>query len=247
MTSSPSTRLRWSQLLFSQGFGTRRDCEALIHGGFVEHQGALVEQDEIVMAHDDLPFRVEGRDWVYRTQALLMLNKPAGYECSQRPSAWPGVLTLLPPPLRTRSKGGVQPIGRLDQDTTGLLLLTDDGALIHRVTHPKHHVPKVYEVQTAEPVTEAQLARLRAGVVLNDDPQPVRAAACEATAERALRLTLTEGKYHQVKRMVAAVGNHVNGLHRSAFGSLTLDPEALPPGRWRWLSAEERSALLHRP
>ncbi len=246
MSPSPSTRMRWSQLLFSQGFGTRRDCEALIHGGFVEHQGALVEQDDILLAHDDLPFRVEGQDWVYRAQALLMLNKPAGYECSQRPSAWPGVLTLLPPPLRTRSKGGVQPIGRLDQDTTGLLLLTDDGALIHRVTHPKHHVPKVYEVQTAEPVTEVQLAKLRAGVVLNDDPQPVRAAACEATAERALRLTLTEGKYHQVKRMIAAVGNHVNGLHRSAFGSLTLDPVALPPGRWRWLSAEERGALLHR-
>ncbi len=246
MTSTPSTRLRWSQLLFSQGFGTRRDCEALIYGGFVEHQGAVVEQDDFILAQDDLPFRVEGQAWVYRAQALLLLHKPAGYECSQRPSAWPGVLTLLPPPLRSRSKGGVQPIGRLDQDTTGLLLLTDDGALIHRVTHPKHHVPKVYEVQTAEPVTEAQLEWLRAGVVLNDAPQPVRAAACEATAERALRLTLTEGKYHQVKRMVAAVGNHVNGLHRSAFGSLSLDPETLPPGRWRWLSAEERAALLRR-
>lgn len=245
--TSPPPKLRWSQLLFSQGFGTRRDCEALVGAGRVVHAGQTVDDETPVLAVEDLPFRVEGVDWVHRSQALLMLHKPAGYECSQRPSAWPSVLTLLPPPLRTRSKGGVQPIGRLDQDTTGLLLLTDDGALIHRVTHPKHHVPKVYEVTTAEPVSEAQLARLRAGVVLNDAPQPVQAADAEATGPQTLRMTLTEGKYHQVKRMVAAAGNHVNGLHRSRFGPLQLDPAALPPGRWRWVTAEERAALLQRP
>ncbi len=113
-----------------------------------------------------------------------MLHKPAGTECSQKPSTYPSIYTLLPSPLRLRpNKGavqGVQAIGRLDQDTTGLLLLTDDGQFIHRMGSPKHHVPKVYEVTTKHPVDEAQIDRLLAGVVLDDDPKPVRAAACEA-------------------------------------------------------------------
>jgi 16S rRNA pseudouridine516 synthase len=141
------------------------------------------------------------------------------------------VLLLLPPQLRRRE---VQPIGRLDQDTTGLLLLTDDGALIHRLTSPKHHVPKVYEVTTERPVQPAQVERLLDGVVLHDDPTPLRVEACLITGERSLRLTLVQGKYHQVRRMVAAVGNHVGALHRSEFGSLAL-PADLPPGHWRWI------------
>jgi 16S rRNA pseudouridine516 synthase len=103
----------------------------------------------------------------------------------------------------------VQAVGRLDQDTTGLLLLSDDGKFIHRMSSPKHHVPKVYEVLAKHPVDDKQVAKLLAGVVLDDDPKPVRAAACEKTGENRLSLTLTEGKYHQVKRMIAAVGNRV--------------------------------------
>jgi 16S rRNA pseudouridine516 synthase len=146
------------------------------------------------------------------------------------------VYSLLPAPLRRRD---VQSVGRLDEDTTGLLLLTDDGELIHRWTSPKRHLPKVYEVGCKHPVTPEQVQRLAAGVTLVDDPVPVRAAAAEATGERAdglhgLRLVLTEGKYHQVKRMAAAVGNRVEALHRSAFGGLTL-PADLAPGRWRWI------------
>ncbi len=142
------------------------------------------------------------------------------------------MLSLLPPPLRRR---GVQPVGRLDADTTGLLLATDDGALLHRLTSPKHHVAKVYEVTTKHPVDDALLDRLREGVVLHDDPQPVRAAAVERRGAHALSMTLTEGRYHQVKRMVAAAGNRVEALHRSAFGPWTL-PDGLRPGRWCWLT-----------
>jgi 16S rRNA pseudouridine516 synthase len=145
------------------------------------------------------------------------------------------VLSLLPPPLRTR---GVQPVGRLDADTSGLLLLTDDGALAHRLIHPRRHVPKVYEVSLKHPLTPEAVERLLAGVVLRDDPAPTRAAACEATSERSLRLTLTEGRYHQVKRMVAAIGNRVEALHRSGFGALRL-PANLAPGQWRWVERAE--------
>jgi 16S rRNA pseudouridine516 synthase len=148
--------------------------------------------------------------------------------------------------LRQRpSKGahpGVQAIGRLDQDTTGMLLLSDDGAFIHRMSSPKKHVPKVYEVTTDDPVDDQQVQRLLAGVVLDDDPKPVRAAACEATGSHSLRLTLLEGKYHQVKRMLAAVGNRVVGLHRSRIGTLQL-PADLKPGEWRWLDAAQLAAV----
>lgn len=226
--------MRWSQVLFSQGFGTRRECAALLRAGLVRHAGVVVD-GEVDTPTEGLHFEVDGIPWPYHEHALVLLHKPAGYECSQKPGAWPSVMTLLPAPLRAR---GVQPVGRLDQDTTGALLLTDDGTLLHRLTHPKHHLPKVYEVETAGAVSPALVERLLAGVTLRDDPQPVRALACEATGAHSLRLTLTEGRYHQVKRMVAAAGEHVERLHRSAFAGLAL-PADLPPGGWRWVARAE--------
>jgi 16S rRNA pseudouridine516 synthase len=237
--------MHWQEVLYSQGFGTRRVCAGLIQQGRVACGGQLVTDTHAEIEPEGLQFTVEGVPWEYHEKAYVLMHKPAGTECSQKPSAWPSIYTLLPAPLRQRpSKGtaGVQAIGRLDQDTTGLLLLSDDGVFIHRMSSPKHHVPKVYEVQTADPVTAKQVERLLAGVVLDDDPQPVRAAACEATGDNALRLTLTEGKYHQVKRMVAAVGNRVTGLHRSRIGGLAL-PADLAPGQWRWLRPDDLAAL----
>lgn len=229
------------QILFSQGFGSRRECDALILLGRVQVQGQRIDDPRAELATDGLVFSVDDRPWPFHAQALLMLNKPAGYECSQKPRHHPSVLSLLPAPLRTR---GVQPIGRLDEDTTGLLLFTDDGALIHKLTSPKWHVPKLYQADCAEPLSAAQLQRLRDGVVLRDDPQPVRAAACEAVGEHRLLLTLTEGKYHQVKRMLAAVGNRCEALHRSRIGALALDD--LPVGQWRWVGPDERARLLQK-
>ena len=221
-----------ARILFSQGFGTRRECEGLIAAGFVSLHGQVCDDPWLeVEPAAGLEFGVQGQRWPYREKALVMLHKPAGYECSQKPKHHPSVMSLLPSPLRVR---GVQPVGRLDEDTTGLLLLTDDGTLIHRLTSPKHHVPKVYEVGCKHAVDAKQVAALLAGVVLDDDPAPVRAAACEAVGTHGLRLTLTEGKYHQVKRMVAAAGNRVETLHRSRFGALAL-PEDLAPGQWRWV------------
>lgn len=239
--------MRWSQVLFSQGFGARRECEGLIVSGFVRHDGTVIDDPDADIGTDGLVFEVEGRTWPFQTHALVMLHKPAGYECSQKPSTYPSVMSLLPVPLRLRGgkKGGaadgVQPVGRLDADTTGLLLLTDDGALLHKLTSPKHKVPKVYELTVADPVTDAAIAELLAGVVLNDDPKPVRAAACVRTGEHQLALTITEGKYHQIKRMLGAVGNRVTALHRSAIGALAL-PADLAPGQWRWIN--DRSVLF---
>lgn len=236
-------------ILFTQGFGPRRVCLGLVERGLVTVAGQPCDDPYAEFDTEGLQFTVEGRAWSYHAKAYLMLHKPTGFECSQKPGAWPSIYTLLPAPLRQRpNKGstpGVQAIGRLDQDTTGLLLLTDDGAFIHRMSSPRHHVPKVYEVGTADPVDARQLARLLEGVVLDDSPRPVRAAACEATGTHSLRLTLTEGKYHQVKRMLAAVGNRVVRLHRSRIGSLEL-PHDLAAGQWRWLTPETLAAASDR-
>ena len=223
--------MKLSQLLFSQGFGARRECEGLILSGHVTLAGAVCDDPFFDIDPEGASFGVRGETWPYHAKALVLLHKPAGYECSQKPKHHPSVMSLLPPPLRVR---GLQPVGRLDEDTTGLLLMTHDGALIHRLTSPKKHVPKVYEITTIEPVTPRQIDELLRGVVLHDDPLPVRAHACEATGPNTLRMTLLEGKYHQVKRMVAATGNTVNRLHRSRYGALSL-PADLTPGQWRWL------------
>ena len=241
--------MQLQDILYSQGFGTRRVCAGLVQQGHVKVGGAVCSDPGVSFGEVGLVFNVQGVDWPYHARAYLMLHKPAGTECSQKPSTYPSIYTLLPSSLRLRPQKaavqGVQAVGRLDQDTTGLLLLTDDGKFIHRMSSPRHHVPKVYEVTAKHPVDDAQVHKLLGGVVLDDDPKPVRAAACERVGEagsRQLRLTLTEGKYHQVKRMLAAVGNRVEGLHRSSIGNLAL-PADLAPGKWRWLGAAELASI----
>lgn len=240
---------RLDDILYSQGFGTRRLCAGLIQQGLVSVGGVQCVEPAIECIAENLRFMVQGVVWEYHEKAYLMLHKPAAYECSQKPGAYPSVYTLLPAPVRQRGGGaaaGVQAVGRLDQDTTGLLLLSDDGKFIHRMSSPRRHVPKVYEVTTRHAVDERQIQRLLAGVVLDDDPKPVRAAACEKTGELQVSLTLTEGKYHQVKRMIAAVGNRVEALHRSRIGGLAL-PADLKPGQWRWLTTPELLSISALP
>lgn len=242
-------------LLYLEGFGTRRVCAGLVQQGLVEiavseQGGSFVWQvcrdAASPVRREDLLLRVQGQPWTCHERACVLLHKPAGFECSQRPSAWPSVYTLLPAPLRQRPRRGgvpgVQAVGRLDQDTTGLLVLTDDGAMLHRLGSPRRHVAKVYEVTLRYPAEAGFVARLLEGVVLDDDPQPVQAQAAELTATRHLHLTLTSGKYHQVKRMVAAAGNRVEALHRSRMGGLDLPP-ALQPGQWCWLDDAQQRLL----
>ena len=245
--------MQLQEILYSQGFGTRRVCAGLIQQGHVQVYNAGASDAPVPCTDataefptEGLRFRVQGVDWPFAERAYLVLHKPTATECSQKPSTYPSIYTLLPSPLRTRPQKaavqGVQAVGRLDQDTTGMLLLTDDGKFIHRMSSPRHHVPKVYEVRVKHALDAKQVQKLLDGVVLDDDPKPVRAAACEAVGEFDLRLTLTEGKYHQVKRMLAAVSNRVEGLHRSHIGGLAL-PADLAPGQWRWLSAQDLASI----
>ena len=231
--------MQLERILQKHGFGTRKECRTLCWDGRVAVNGQPCDQPFADIDSAGLVLTVDGVDWPYAEFATLMLNKPAGYECSRRPLHHPGVLALLPLPLRQR---GVQPVGRLDEDTTGLLLITDNGQLNHLLSSARRKVPKVYLATTKHAVDREQMERLLGGVVLNDEPEPVAAAACEVVGARELRLTLTGGKYHQVKRMVAAAGNRVEALHREAVAGLSL-PEDLKPGQWRWLAAVDLEKL----
>lgn len=231
--------MQLDRILQKHGFGTRKGCRSLIRHERVLVNGQLCDDPFAEFDTQGLVFTVDGVDWPFCDFASLVLNKPAGYECSRKPQHHPSVLTLLPVPLRERD---VQPIGRLDEDTTGLLLITDDGQLNHVLSSAKKKVPKVYLATTKHPLDQAQIDTLLAGVLLNDEPEPIVAAGAEIAGEHLLRLTVTEGKYHQVKRMVAAAGNRVEALHRESIGEFVL-PQDLKPGEWRFLSEVDLEKL----
>lgn len=231
--------MKIERILQSQGFGSRKECRALIEAGLFGIAGEIVDDPTLEIGTDGLHFEVDGEPWTYREKAYLVLHKPAGYECSRKPTFHPSIYRLLPQQFANRD---IQPVGRLDQDTTGLLLLSDDGQFIHFWSSGKKRVPKTYEIVTSDVLTDAQLQQLLAGVQLADEPAPIAALACERRGSHALTMTVTEGKYHQVKRMLAAAGNNVSSLHRCRVGGLSL-PDDLAEGHWRWLSVEDLEQL----
>ena len=231
LKSGKTPALSLEKILFSQGFGSRRYCREVIESGGVKINDEIKQTPEEIFLTEKLVMNIEGEAWEYREKAYLIMNKPAGVECSQNPTHHPSIYTLLPAPLIQR---GVQCVGRLDQDTTGLILLSDDGQFIHSLTSPKKQVSKVYEVTTESDIAETQIQHLLTGVLLRHEVEPCIALSCIKTSSRTLTLTITEGRYHQVKRMIAAVGNSVKSLHRSAIGEYVL-PADLGEGQWRWL------------
>ncbi|HEX5804191.1 MAG TPA: 16S rRNA pseudouridine(516) synthase [Azospira sp.] len=231
--------MQLERLLHSQGFGSRKECRALIRHGRIAIAGEEVDDPFLDLDPDGLVFAFDGKEWIYQAKAYLMLNKPAGYECSHQPKHHASIYSLLPPPLNGR---GVQSLGRLDEDTTGLLLFSDDGQFIHAISSGKRKVAKTYRVTAKHPVDDGQIATLLAGVQLVDEPAPIVAAGCERIGTSEILLTVTEGKYHQVKRMVAGVGNRVEALCRVAIGGLSL-PDDLASGAWRWLDAADLARL----
>jgi 16S rRNA pseudouridine516 synthase len=227
------------KILQSQGFGSRKCCREMVLDDRVTVNGIPCTEPSTEFDTDGLAFTVGGHAWCYRPHVYLAMHKPAGYECSHQTQHHPSVFSLLPPQLVMR---GVQCVGRLDQDTTGLLLMSDDGAFIHTYSSPKKKVGKTYEVTAKHPVQPAQVAALLDGVLLHDETAPLAASACEQIDPVTLHLTIAEGKYHQVKRMVAAAGNRVEKLHRIAIGSFRLGDD-LPIGTWKWLEVEDLARL----
>lgn len=232
-------KLTLEKILQSQGFGTKKMCRYMVLDGLVEIGGAVVDDVHAEFDPTDLEFTVDGEAWRYREKVYLALNKPTGVECSRRPAVHRGVLSLLPDQFTARD---VQPVGRLDHDTTGLLLLSDDGAFIHAQSHPKRHVSKTYVATTHEPVTPELVAKLQDGVMLMDESAPLRAQARQV-GESEVEIVLDMGKYHQVKRMLAAAGSHCVALRRTAIGGLTLDALGLAEGEWCYLDEAQMSLL----
>ncbi|HEX5338388.1 MAG TPA: 16S rRNA pseudouridine(516) synthase [Gallionella sp.] len=234
------SKITLERILQSQGFGTRKWCAELIADGEVSIAGEVVTNSRAPIETDGLEFTVFGEQWTYREHVYIALNKPANFECSRKASHHPGVLTILPEQFTLRD---VQPVGRLDHDTTGLLLMSDDGPFIHKQSSPKHHVPKVYVAATHDPVTPELVAQLLAGVKLHDEPAPLAAVICRKVDEHRIEIVLEQGKYHQVKRMLAAAGNHCAALRRSQIGQLKLDDLGLAEGEWCYLDAAQLALL----
>ena len=228
------------RILQSQGFGTRKWCRQLIAEGEVAIAGTVHTDYRTAFDTTGLVFHLFDEDWEYREHLFIALHKPANIECSRKPSHHPGVLSILPEQFSWRD---VQPVGRLDHDTTGLLLMSDHGPFIHAQSSPKSHIPKVYVATTAEPVTPELVSQLLSGVKLHDEPAPLAALHCMAIGDHQIEIVLEQGKYHQVKRMLAAAGNHCASLKRVAIGQLTLDQLGLEEGEWCFLDDTELALL----
>ncbi|MDX1668216.1 MAG: 16S rRNA pseudouridine(516) synthase [Limnobacter sp.] len=224
------------KILQAQGLGSRKVCEKIFHQDIT-----LVNDLPFDPSKDSLKYgdriQISQESLVLKEKIYLMMNKPEGYETSHKPSGHPSVFDLLPPRYLAR---GVQAAGRLDVDTTGLLLLSDDGQFLHQMISGKKKdhlvVEKEYWITTARPVVSTQIEQLLTGVQLHDEPEPIAALAATQTGENQITMVITTGKYHQVKRMVAATGNHVARLHRRRVGKYSL-PEDLASGQFKLIDA----------
>jgi len=227
------------KLIANLGYGSRKQVALMFR------EGRITDADgEVLYADDKVPhaaIRIDDEALDPPAGMVLMLHKPTGYTCSTRD---PGrvIYDLLPPRFRLRSPL-LSPVGRLDRETSGLLLMTDDGQLLHRITSPKTGLAKVYEATLAQDLRGDEAAVFASGtLMLESEKTPLAPAPMVVDGPRRARLTLTEGRYHQARRMFAAVGNHVEVLHRSQVGGLALD--GLPEGEWRLLDGDDLARLF---
>lgn len=227
------------KLIANLGYGSRKDVQWMFR------EGRITDADGEVLYADDkvehANIRIDGEPLDPPAGMVLMLHKPLGVTCSRKDGGRV-VYDLLPPRYRVRDPA-LSTVGRLDRDTSGLLLITDDGALLHRIISPKSHVPKVYEATLANDLRGNEAATFASGtLMLESETTPLLPAELEVLEPRRARLTLHEGRYHQVRRMFAAVGNHVEALHRVSVGGLGLGE--LPAGAWRMLGEGDVASIF---
>lgn len=236
---------RVDKLLGSMGYGSRAEMARLGKAGGIVLDGAdLTDVSKRIAVTPDLPSRmqVDGEPLDPPPGLVILLNKPLGMTCSHKEDG-ALVYDILPDRWRRRDPA-ISTIGRLDKQTSGLLLLTDDGDLLHRVISPKRHVAKVYRATLARPLVGTEQDVFAAGgLVLEGEDKPLAPAVLEVLSPTDARLTVTEGRYHMVRRMFAAVGNHVEALHRERVGGLAL-PDDLAPGDWRLLDPAQIDAIF---
>ncbi|SEM07645.1 ribosomal small subunit pseudouridine synthase A [Pseudoxanthomonas sp. GM95] len=221
------------------GYGSRKQVQALFREGRVTDAAGEVLYTDDPVDHDAI--RIDGEALDPAPGLCVLLHKPVGYTCSTKDT---GRLVYDLLPTRWRQRDPVlSTVGRLDRETSGLLLLTDDGGLLHRIISPKAQLPKVYEATLAQPLRGDEAATFASGtLLLESETKPLLPAELEVIEPLRVRLTLHEGRYHQVRRMFAAVGNHVSALYRSRIGGLALDD--LPEGQWRLLDAADLARLF---
>lgn len=229
--------MRLDQFISTNSPLSRKEARRAIHARRVEVNGE-VWKDTGKHVPADAAISLDGAQLTIQGERYLMLNKPAGVVSATRDSDHPTALDLLPAEL-TRD---LHIAGRLDADTTGLLLLTTDGKWSHRVTSPKVDCPKTYRVTLNTPISESAIEELEKGLVLHNEVKPTKPAQVKVVEPQLIELTISEGRYHQVKRMLAAVGNHVEALHRQSIGAVSLDP-ALKPGAYRELTEQEIASI----
>ncbi len=228
------------KLLANLGYGSRKEAQRLIRSGAVTDATGNVLGENDVPPHDQILFRGEELD--PPAPLVIMLNKPDGYTCS---SDDPGstIYDLLPERFSLRNPG-LNPIGRLDKDTTGFLLMTDDGKLLHKIIHPKSNCLKVYQATLDRPLEGHEAELFASGtLLLNSETRPLLPALLEVLGEKEARITLHEGRYHQVRRMFAAAGNHVLELKRISIGGLQM-PANLEEGDWRVVEPDELARMF---
>ena len=239
--------MQLDRILQSQGFGSRKECRALVRDGEVKIGGVVATDPFAEYDENGFTFEVGDWEWEYSAKVYIALYKPAGYECSHKPKHNESVYMLLPDPLVARD---VQSVGRLDVDTTGLLLFSDDGQFIHAISSAKRQVTKSYRATTNQPVEDAQIEALLSGVKLYDDNEPIKALEARKSGDKEIELVIDHGQYHLVKRMIAAAGNHVDDLHRYAVGALSMENGSLPELEledWCYLRPKHLELLGYKP
>ncbi|QOG11324.1 pseudouridine synthase [Arcobacter sp. FWKO B] len=226
--------MRLDKLLSSLGYGTRKDIEFFARRGYIKYKGEICKDATKKVEHEDVLFDNEPLDHPHGM--IIAMNKPKGYICSHEDSGRL-IYSLLPDRFASRNPK-LSTIGRLDVDTSGIILFSDDGNINHSLTSPKRHIPKVYEVTLKHPLRGDEQKVFASGtLMLNGEEKPLLPAKLEIINDTLVHLSIDEGRYHQVKRMFAAVGNRVEALHRIKFGNIGL--EGLEEGEWRYVSMDD--------